>query len=115
MTDPLGQSQVIPYLEGLTRQGFEFHLLSCEKPERLSSEFNQISEKLQQAKIHWHPIRYTSRPPVISTLIDIRRPCWRGIVFPVSYKKQKACHPGRPSLFYTAPYSRVTVFPVFNQ
>jgi glycosyltransferase involved in cell wall biosynthesis len=73
MTDPLGQSQVIPYLEGLTRQGFEFHLLSCEKPEVYSSNFEQISEKLQQAKIHWHPIRYTSRPPVISTIIDILR------------------------------------------
>jgi glycosyltransferase involved in cell wall biosynthesis len=73
MTDPLGQSQVIPYIEGLTRQGFEFHLLSCEKPEAYNANFEQISEKLQQAKIHWHPLRYTSRPPVISTLMDIRR------------------------------------------
>jgi glycosyltransferase involved in cell wall biosynthesis len=73
MTDPLGQSQVIPYIEGLTRQGLEFHLLSCEKPERFATEFDQISAKLLQANIHWHPIPYTSRPPVLSTLKDIRR------------------------------------------
>ncbi|MEI6853447.1 MAG: glycosyltransferase, partial [Bacteroidota bacterium] len=56
MTDPLGQSQVIPYIEGLTKKGLEFHLLSCEKPERFATEFAQISEKLLQANIHWHPI-----------------------------------------------------------
>ena len=33
MTDPLGQSQVIPYLQGLSKKGFQFYLLSCEKPE----------------------------------------------------------------------------------
>ncbi len=73
MTDPLGQSQVIPYLEGLTKRGLEFHLLSCEKPERFASGFEQVSEKLLQAKIHWHPIPYTSNPPVLSTVKDIRR------------------------------------------
>ena len=33
MTDPLGQSQVIPYLQGLSKKGYQFYLLSCEKPE----------------------------------------------------------------------------------
>jgi glycosyltransferase involved in cell wall biosynthesis len=73
MMDSLGQSQVIPYIEGLTKLGFEFHLLSCEKPERYGSAFNQICKKLQEAKIHWHPIPYTSSPPVLSTIKDIRR------------------------------------------
>jgi glycosyltransferase involved in cell wall biosynthesis len=73
MTDPLGQSQVIPYIEGLTKLGIEFHLLSCEKPERFISGFDQVSEKLLKAKIHWHPIPYTSSPPVLSTLKDILR------------------------------------------
>jgi glycosyltransferase involved in cell wall biosynthesis len=73
MTDPLGQSQVIPYLEGLTKLGFEFHLLSCEKPERFESGYHQMAEKLKEAKIFWHPVPYTSSPPVLSTLKDIRR------------------------------------------
>ena len=32
MTDPLGQSQVLPYLIGLTKEGFTFHIISFEKP-----------------------------------------------------------------------------------
>jgi hypothetical protein len=31
MTDPLGQSQVIPYLTGLSKYGYDFTILSCEK------------------------------------------------------------------------------------
>ncbi len=71
MTDPLGQSQVIPYLEGLTKLGHQITIISCEKPER---KFNQpeIKKILDDAGIQWHPINYTKKPPIISTLIDIR-------------------------------------------
>jgi len=31
MTDPLGQSQVIPYLTNLTKFGYAFTILSCDK------------------------------------------------------------------------------------
>ena len=31
LTDPLGQSQILPYVTELSRQGFSFVLLSCEK------------------------------------------------------------------------------------
>ena len=34
MTDPLGQSQVLPYLIGLTKEGYQFTILSFEKKER---------------------------------------------------------------------------------
>ena len=35
MTDPLGQSQVLPYLVGLSEKGYKFTILSFEKKERL--------------------------------------------------------------------------------
>ncbi len=73
MTDPLGQSQVIPYLEGLSRRGFEIHLLSCEKPQRFKVGFDRIEEKLKKSHIVWHPIAYTPSPPVLSTIKDIRK------------------------------------------
>ena len=31
MTDPLGQSQVLPYLKGLSNRGHRITILSCEK------------------------------------------------------------------------------------
>jgi glycosyltransferase involved in cell wall biosynthesis len=71
MTDPLGQSQVIPYLTGLSKENFHFTLLSAEKPIAFEKQKNEIGELLRKNNIDWQPIIYTKRPPVLSTLIDI--------------------------------------------
>ncbi len=73
MTDPLGQSQVIPYLAELTKHGYHFHLVSFEKPDNYKKYNDQISELLQKHNITWHPLPYTKNPPVISTVIDLNR------------------------------------------
>lgn len=72
MTDPLGQSQVLPYLEGLSNKGHSITLLSFEKPARLESSGAQIAELCRQAQINWHPQKYTAKPPVFSALKDYR-------------------------------------------
>ena len=38
MTDPLGQSQVLPYVFGLQKRGYEFHVLSFEKMDRYNKQ-----------------------------------------------------------------------------
>ncbi|MEA3447493.1 MAG: glycosyltransferase family 4 protein [Bacteroidota bacterium] len=72
MTDSLGQSQVIPYLAELSKNGHEFHVLSAEKPDAFQSGKMHIAALLDKHNIHWHPVTYTKRPPVISTIRDIR-------------------------------------------
>lgn len=71
MTDPLGQSQVIPYLRGLSAKGHGVYILSFEKKERYEAAKGLISTILNEANITWIPLGYTSKPPVISTLWDI--------------------------------------------
>lgn len=73
MTDPLGQSQVLPYLAGLSKEGFVFHLISFEKEERFSKFRNQIQQICDASGIVWHPLSYTKKPPLLSTLWDVRR------------------------------------------
>jgi glycosyltransferase involved in cell wall biosynthesis len=73
MTDPLGQSQVLPYISGLSKLGFQFTLISCEKPERDTQENRALIQSICDAhNIDWHPLVYTKKPPVLSTLKDIR-------------------------------------------
>jgi glycosyltransferase involved in cell wall biosynthesis len=67
----LGQSQVIPYLQGLSKKGFQFYLLSCEKPEVFEKNQAAVKQMLNGYAIEWHPIQYTKKPPVLSTLKDI--------------------------------------------
>ena len=73
MTDPLGQSQVIPYLQGLSRAGYEIHLLSCEKQQVFQQNRSLVDDMLKGYNIRWVPLNYTKKPPVLSTLIDIRK------------------------------------------
>ena len=73
MTDPLGQSQVLPYLSGLSKKGISFHLISFEKKERFQTNREKITSICNEANIHWHPISYTKSPPLVSTLYDVAR------------------------------------------
>lgn len=71
MTDPLGQSQVIPYLQKLAGYNYEIHILSAEKPMQYEGRKEYISGLLQASNIYWHPIGYTKKPPVLSTIKDV--------------------------------------------
>lgn len=76
MTDPLGQSQVTPYAVGLSDRGFGCHILSCEKPQRLSRLGAMVATDLSAHGIRWTPLAYTARPPILSTIYDMAR-LWR--------------------------------------
>lgn len=71
MTDPLGQSQVLPYIIGLTNEGYNFTLISCEKKERYIQNKAIINKICQENNIDWQPIFYTKKPPILSTVWDI--------------------------------------------
>lgn len=73
MTDPLGQSQVLPYLSGLSKLGYTFHLISAEKSDRFNQYRSEIEKICENAGISWHPLTYHNRPPVFGTLFDILR------------------------------------------
>lgn len=73
MTDPLGQSQVLPYLIGLSQLGHQITLLSTEKKENFAKRAELIRQITTDHKIDWQYITYTKRPPIISTIWDIYR------------------------------------------
>ncbi len=73
MTDPLGQSQVIPYLQGLSRGGYRIFLLSCEKEQVFENNRAMVENILTGYNIVWVPVSYTKNPPVISTLLDVMK------------------------------------------
>ena len=73
MTDPLGQSQVIPYLTGLTQYGYRFTILSCEKPSQYRLHKNHIENLLAPYPIEWVPLPYHKNPPVLSSVFDLVR------------------------------------------
>lgn len=72
MLEPLGQSQVIAYLERLAGERC-IHLLSFEKREDWADpdRRERCGSRLRAAGIHWHPRRYHKRPSALATAWDI--------------------------------------------
>ena len=72
MTEPLGQSQVLPYLIYLSEHGgYSFTLLSFEKPDKYLKYKSVIESICNKNGIEWIPLVYTKEPPIISTIYDI--------------------------------------------
>ena len=70
LTDPLGQSQVLPYIKGLCKQGYKFTILSFEKKERQLAVGDIIQQLCNEDNIDWHPVVFHTTPPIIAKIYD---------------------------------------------
>jgi len=72
--EPLGQSQVVAYLEQLAGD-YAIHLVAFEKQTDLddTSACLHVSARLSRAGIHWHPRTCHKRPSALATAWDIFR------------------------------------------
>ena len=72
LTDPLGQSQVLPYLIHLNRLNYEIHILSTEKNENFLNNKKVIEKIIDEENLKWFYIEYTKTPPIFSTIKDVQ-------------------------------------------
>lgn len=66
MTDPLGQSQVLPYLVGLSKKGKKIAIASCEKKENWELYHAVIESIVKEAGITWDYCFYKTGKPFVS-------------------------------------------------
>ena len=71
LTDPLGQSQVLPYLIHLNKLNYEIHILSTEKNENFFNNKIVIDRIIDEESLKWFYIKYTKNPPILSTIKDL--------------------------------------------
>jgi glycosyltransferase involved in cell wall biosynthesis len=73
LLDPLGHSQILPYLEGLSVLGHRFDVLTFEKPVRWDNlvERQRVQRRVSDAGIRWHPRRYHKRFSLGATVYDL--------------------------------------------
>ena len=69
LTDPLGQSQILPYLLKLSKL-YSYTIISFEKKEN-NYLHNDIEDIVIKHGIKWIPLKYTKKPLIISTIIDL--------------------------------------------
>lgn len=71
LDDPLVETQVVAYLEGLARCGHTIHLLTWETRRLARGERARIRERLAERGIAWHSLRYHKRPSLPATAFDM--------------------------------------------
>jgi glycosyltransferase involved in cell wall biosynthesis len=71
--DPLGASQVVPYVLGLAQRGVRFSLITFEKAERWSDSGTReaLREQLEKAQVRWLPLAYHPRPRLFAKALDL--------------------------------------------
>lgn len=71
--DPLGGSQVVPYVLGLARAGYLMTLLTYEKADKLAAKerVNALRAELHAASVEWLPQPYHSGLSVLTTSMDL--------------------------------------------
>ncbi|MEZ5010019.1 MAG: glycosyltransferase [Chitinophagales bacterium] len=73
MTDPLGQSQVLPYLIGLSKEGYAITLLSCDKPDRYLAHKDKIEAICTANNIKWESTPYKNSPKLAASIANVQR------------------------------------------
>lgn len=77
--DPVGESQVIPYLRGLAKNGVSISLISFEKKRRINKvSLHSYRETLTKEGIRWEALTYHKRPIIPATLFDVLRGIFKG-------------------------------------
>jgi len=72
LLEPLGQSQVLRYLEGLS-SSYEIYILSFEKSHDWDNdtERDRLKKQVRAKQIHWIPLKYHKSPTALATSFDI--------------------------------------------
>lgn len=73
LLDPLGGSQILPYLHEIASHPRSVHILSFEKPARFAEGGNRMRSELTQRGIGWTPISFTSRWGKLGKVWDLAR------------------------------------------
>jgi glycosyltransferase involved in cell wall biosynthesis len=77
MLDPLGQTQVLPYLRELAKRGIRFTILSFERAAAFKRDgparCDELRRQLALQNIEWHWLRYHKAPSIPATGYDVAR------------------------------------------
>jgi len=60
LLDPLGQSQIIPYISAITSSGHSLTIVSFEKVQRTKEQVKLMEIKLQKIGVHWIRLEFRS-------------------------------------------------------
>jgi glycosyltransferase involved in cell wall biosynthesis len=91
LLDPLGGSQILPYIESISAHPRNVHIISFEKKKRLHDGKNHLHKMLSARGINWTPISFTYGLGLVGKIWDLMRMYFFGFLVAIS-EKPKIIH-----------------------
>jgi glycosyltransferase involved in cell wall biosynthesis len=73
LTDSLGQSQILAYLKKLSTPNNQLIIVSFEKRAAYRTLAHEIKKVVDEHGLKWIPVKYTKKPPILSTIWDLTK------------------------------------------
>jgi glycosyltransferase involved in cell wall biosynthesis len=86
LLDPLGGSQILPYLKSIRQHPRQVHIISFEKPERIKAGSEIVSAQLKRYGIGWTPLSFTRHFGILGKVWDLFRMYSVTIILQVRHK-----------------------------
>jgi len=86
LLDPLGSSQILPYLQGIAGHPRSIHILSFEKRERMQFSATDLRKILSAQGIAWTPLSFTRGLGLIGKVWDLFRMYFIGFKIVITEK-----------------------------
>ncbi|RDE51172.1 MAG: hypothetical protein DVS81_07620 [Candidatus Accumulibacter meliphilus] len=96
LLDPLGGSQILPYLYSIAKHPRPLHILSFEKPERFAVGAETLRVDLAQRGIGWSPLSFTNRFGKFGKVWDLARMYFWGLRLAASHRVKLIHARGHP-------------------
>jgi len=71
LLDPIGQSQILPYVRGLVGRGWRIAIVSFEKPEASAAARDALAGELERLGVRWRALRYHASRLALVQLYDV--------------------------------------------
>ncbi len=71
LLDPLGASQILPYINGLSDSSKNFYILSFEKQDKMLKASDELRDRLLNSNIIWEPVLFSYRFGLFSKAWDL--------------------------------------------
>ena len=111
LMDPLGRSQILPYLENLRPHVDQMQIISFEKHHNINSDYlNKLSKKLSDRKIQWKYQTFTESNFLLFKIFDVLK-FYRSFIFQCIRFKPTLVHArGHPMAMFAYSLKRFYKF-----
>jgi len=97
LLDPLGSSQILPYVKGISNHQDEVVIISFEKSERLLHGKDALSSDLRNYSITWKPLLFTKGLGFLGKLMDLSCMYIKAFIITCKYNIKVVHTRGHPS------------------